>query len=131
MLLPATLNGAEATPDAEASFNYISSSLQTIRSSGFNSESAMCRFYRDPENARMTIEERAELSKLYLRSPEARAEQFETTNREFLLALEARFGADVLQAINATKLESVSNQRLPSSSFDEAATISFLDAMCG
>ena len=74
---------------AEASFRYVHSTLSTFRdtgrlvnnpgvdgsdleafielldfyyeqfSSGFNSDSAMCRFYRDPDNGRMTIEERA------------------------------------------------------------------------
>ncbi len=154
------LYGAEATEDAQASFNYISSTLQTFRGSGrlvnnpgidgsdlehyiallevayqnfsreFNSESAMCRFYRDPENARMTIEERAELSALYLRSVDSRIELFASANREFQDEMLEQFGRIVLDNINAAKLNSVSNQRLPSSTFDEAALISFLDTMC-
>lgn len=160
LALSTPLLAAEASDDAQASFTYIASTLQTFRGSGrlvnnpgidgadlehfialleqsyerfssdFNSESAMCHFYRDPENARMTIEERAELSQLYLRSPEARAELFATANSEFLEEVEMQFGRIVLDNINAIKLESRSSQRLPSSSFDEAATISFLDAMC-
>ena len=160
MALSPPLYAAEATDDAQASFNYISSTLQTFRGSGrlvnnpgidgsdlehfialledayqsfsrdFNSESAMCRFYRDPENARMTIEERAELSALYLRSVDARIELFALANREFQDAVLEQFGRIVLDNINALKLNSVSNQRLPSSTFDEAATISFLDTMC-
>ena len=153
-------HGAEATKDAEASFNYISSTLQTFHDSGrlvnnpgidgsdleyfialledayegfskdFNSESAMCRFYRDPENGRMTIEERAELSTAYLRSIDARIELFDSANEEFQEAVLDQFGRIVLDNINAAKLNSLSNQRLPSSTFDEADTINFLDAMC-
>ena len=161
LLLPIAVTGAEASRDAEASFNYISSTLQSFRGSGrltnnpgidgadlehfialldeayqrfsrdFNSESAMCRFYRDPENARMTIEERAELSMLYMRNPEAQAELFVAANEEFQRSVEEQFGRIVLENINRVKLDSRSNQRLPSSNFDEAATINFLDAMCG
>ncbi len=158
--LSSPLFAAEATQDAERSFNYISSTLQTFRGSGrlvdnpgidgsdlehfialledayqrfskdFNSESAMCRFYRDPENGRMTIEERAELSALYLRSIDARIELFDAANREFREEVLDQFGRIVLDNIDALKVNSVSNQQLPSSTFDEAALISFLDAMC-
>ena len=159
-ILSPPLIAAEATDDAQASFNYISSTLQTFRESGrlvnnpgidgsdlehfialledayegfskdFNSDSAMCSFYRDPENGRMTIEERAELSFLYLRSIDARIELFDRANREFEEAVIDQFGRIVLENISSIKQDSLSNQRLPSSSFDEAATISFLDAMC-
>lgn len=96
----------------------------------FNSESAMCRFYRDPENARMTIEERADLSRLYLRELDARLERIVAANVAFREALMQQFGGDVLVNIDAAKQGAVSNQRLPTSRFDEAALISFLDAMC-
>lgn len=154
------LVAAEDIANAEASFAYISSTLQTFRNSGrlvnnpgidgsdlehfialldeaqqnfsreFNSESAMCRFYRDPENGRMTIEERAQISFSYLRDLDARVDLFLAANAEFENSFEEQFGRIVLDNINARKVESVSNQRLPSSAFDEAATINFLDSMC-
>ena len=154
------LNAAEGIEDAQASFTYISSTLQTFRGSGrlvnnpgidgsdleffialldeshrsfsreFNSESAMCRFYRDPENSRMTIQERAELSLSFLRDLADRITLYLSANAEFKDNVDEQFGRIVLDAINVIKVESVSNQRLPSSVFDEAATINFLDSMC-
>ena len=154
------LNGAEGIEDAQASFTYISSTLQTFRGSGrlvnnpgidgsdleffialldesylsfsreFNSKSAMCLFYRDPENSRMTIQERAELSLSFLRDLADRISLYVSANAEFKDNVDDQFGRIVLDAINVIKLESVSNQRLPSSAFDEAATINFLDSMC-
>lgn len=154
------MQAAENVNDAEASFHYIVSTLKTFNDSGrlvnnpgidgadlehfilllreayrdfsgdFNSESAMCRFYRDPENSRMTIEERAEISFSYLRDLESRIERIETANLNFKEELELQFGRIVLENIGTTKLNSMSSQRLPASQFDEAATISFLDAMC-
>ncbi len=153
-------NAQEDIVSANLSFNYISSTLQTFRASGrlvnnpgidgadlehfialledsyqafsrsFNSDSAMCKFYRDPENGRMTIEERAELSFSFLRDLQARIVQFMEVDAEFQEAVEEQFGSILLRNINAAKLNSVSYQRLPSSEFDEAATINFLDAMC-
>ena len=160
MCLSPWLHAADDIEDAEASFNYISSTLQTFRGSGrlvnnpgidgsdlehfialldeaqlsfsqrFNSESAMCRFYRDPENSRMTIEDRAELSISFLRDLADRVTLYISANAEFEEAVEDQFGRIVLDSINAIKFDSVSNQRLPSSAFDEAATINFLDSMC-
>jgi len=154
------LHAAEGIEDAEQSFSYISSTLQTFRGTGrlvdnpgidgsdlehyialldqaylgfskfFNSESAMCRFYRDPENGRMTIEERAELSFSFLRDLPERISLYNSANAEFESAVEEQFGRLVLESIDRIKLESVSNQRLPSSAFDEAATINFLDSVC-
>lgn len=160
LLLSPWLNAADSIGDAQASFNYISSTLQTFRGSGrlvnnpgidgsdlehfialldeaqlsfsreFNSESAMCRFYRDPENGRMTIEGRAELSFSFLRDLADRIALYNSANAEFTITVEDQFGRIVLDNINAIKFDSVSNQRLPSSAFDEAATINFLDSMC-
>ena len=154
------LNAADGIEDAQASFTYISSTLQTFRGSGrlvnnpgidgsdleffiallyeshlsfsreFNSESAMCRFYRDPENGRMTIQERAELSISYLRDLADRITLYISANAEFKDNVDDQFGRIVLDDINVIKVKSVSNQRLPSSAFDEAATINFLDSMC-
>lgn len=154
------LSAADGIEDAGASFSYISSTLQTFRGSGrlvnnpgidgsdleyfialldeahlsfskeFNSESAMCSFYRDPENGRMTIEERAGLSFSFLRDLADRITLYISANDEFKESVEDQFGRIVLDDINAIKVESVSSQRLPSSAFDEAATINFLDSMC-
>ena len=158
--LSPALIATEGIEDAQASFSYISSTLQTFRGSGrlvnnpgidgsdleffvalldeahlsfsrqFNSESAMCRFYRDPENGRMTIEEQAELSFSFLRDLADRITLYISANAEFKDNVDDQFGRIVLDNINVIKLESVSNQRLPSSTFDEAATINFLDSMC-
>lgn len=154
------LIAADSIEDSQASFDYISSTLQTFRSSGrlvnnpgidgsdleyfiilldeaqlsfsrqFNSESAMCSFYRDPENSRMTIQDRAELSFSFLRDLADRITLYISVNAEFKESVEDQFGRIVLDNINIIKLNSVSNQRLPSSAFDEAATINFLDSMC-
>jgi len=164
ILLPLSQSLSAAEPaqeiaDAEASFHFIVTTLQTRSedslpsglgidatdharfvallevtyqgfSRDFNSESAMCRFYRDPENARMTIEERADLSRLYLRDLDARLERIVAANAAFKNALVEQFGSELLADINVAKQSAVSNQRLPTSRFDEAALISFLDAMC-
>ncbi|MFT7472413.1 MAG: hypothetical protein ACI8XU_002311 [Kiritimatiellia bacterium] len=154
------LNAADGIEDAESSFSYISNTLQAFRESGrlvnnpgidgsdleffialldeshlsfssqFTSESAMCRFYRDPENGRMTIQERAELSLSFLRDLADRISLYVSVNAEFKDNVNDQFGRIVLDNINAIKMNSVSNQRLPSSAFDEAATINFLDSMC-
>ncbi|NKB34056.1 MAG: hypothetical protein GKR91_13255 [Pseudomonadales bacterium] len=145
---------------SEASFRYIASTLQTFRntgrlvnnpgvdgadleayievldyhyaqfSSGFNPESAMCQFYRDPENGRMTIEERAEISFSLLRDLEDRIARYLAIDEEFQNEIADEFGTFLLDNINELKMESVANQRLPSSQFDEAAVISFIDSVC-
>lgn len=150
----------ESSTSADASFNYISSTLQSFHGSGrlannpgidgadlehfialldnyyqafsrgFSAESAMCRFYRDPENGRMTIEEKAELSFSFLRDLDDRLVQYQQVDVDFQEAVENQFGSILLENINSIKVDSVSNQWLPSSLFDEAATINFLDAMC-
>ena len=78
----------------------------------------------------MTIEDRAELSISFLRDLADRVTLYISANAEFEEAVEDQFGRIVLDTINAIKFDSVSNQRLPSSAFDEAATINFLDSMC-
>jgi len=149
-----------ALESAESSFNYINSTLQTFRNTGrlvnnpgvdgadleafiellefyydqfsseFNRDSAMCEFYLDPENGRMTIEERAELSFSFLRDLDDRIARFLRTEEEFQNELADEFGTFLLDNINEVKAESVSNQQLPSSEFDETAVISFIDSMC-
>ena len=145
---------------AEASFRYVHSTLRTFRdtgrlvnnpgvdgsdleafielldfyyeqfSSAFNSDSAMCRFYRDPDNARMTIEERAEISFSLLRELPDRIERYITVDEDFQNELADEFGTFLLDNINQIKIDSLSNQQLPSSEFDEAAVISFIDSAC-
>ena len=150
----------EELKSADASFRYINSTLQTFSAtgrlvnnpgidgadleayleylqffydefgSGFNRNSAMCRFYMDPENSRMTLEEKAELSFSFLRSLEDRVARYIVTDREFQITIEDQFGSILLRNINEAKIEAVSNQRLPSTSFDEAAVINFIDSVC-
>ncbi len=145
---------------AQSSFKYISSTLNTFRSSGrltdnpgidgsdlehfillldefydsftqgFGPDSSMCRFYRDPENGRMTIEERAELGFSFLRDLPARLERYVSIDKQFQDEVEDQFGSILKENINRIKLDSVSNQRLPASEFDEAAKINFADTAC-
>ena len=150
----------QSIESAEASFRYVHSTLSTFRdtgrlvnnpgvdgsdleafielldfyyeqfSSGFNSDSAMCRFYRDPDNGRMTIEERAEISFSLLRELPDRIERYITVDEDFQNELADEFGTFLLDNINQIKIASLSNQQLPSSEFDEAAVISFIDSAC-
>lgn len=149
-----------AIASAEASFSYIASTLQTFRntgrlvnnpgidgadleafidllefyydefSRGFNRDSAMCQFYLDPENGRMTIEDKAALSFSFLRDLDDRVELYMSVDEEFQNQVVDEFGSFLLDKINADKLESSNSQRLPASEFDEAAIISFIDSMC-
>ena len=145
---------------AETSFKYIATSLQVFRttgrlvnnpgidgadleayielldtyyeefSSGFGSDSSMCKFYLDPDNGRMTIEDKAELSFSFLRSLEDRIALYIEIDAEFQDTVVQEFGSFVMRNINEAKVTTLSNQRLPSTDFDEAAVISFIDTMC-
>lgn len=119
------IDGADLEPFIE----YLQDFYQQF-SQSFNSDSAMCSFYRDPENGRMTIAERAELSFSYLRALDARVDRFIAIDEEFQNMLEKQFGSIVLANITAIKADSISNQQLPAAEFDEAAMINFLDTMC-
>ena len=155
-----SLKAQSTIEDAEQSFNYISSTLYTFQttgrlvnnpgvdgadleafidllrlyydefSSGFNRDSMMCQFYRDPENGRMTIEERAEISFSFLRDLENRIERYIIVNTDFQNQLADEFGTFLLDNVNKIKTESISNQRLPASAFDEATVINFIDSSC-
>ena len=157
---PLHCHSQSSIESAEASFRYVHSTLSTFRdtgrlvnnpgvdgsdleafielldfyyeqfSSGFNSDSAMCRFYRDPDNGRMTIEERAEISFSLLRELPDRIERYITVDEDFQNELADEFGTFLLDNINQIKIDSLSNQQLPLSEFDEAAVISFIDSAC-
>ena len=145
---------------AEASFRYIASTLRRFRDSGrlvnnpgidgadfeeffsllsdfyirfsrdFGADSAMCQFYTDPENHRMTIEDRAELGFSFMLELDDRLARYIQVDRDFQEAVEKEFGSILLANINAAKGAIVSNQRLPTSEFDEAARINFADTAC-
>ena len=145
---------------AEASFRYIASTLRRFRDSGrlvnnpgidgadfeeffsllrdfytrfsrdFGADSAMCQFYTDPENSRMTIEDRAELGFSFMLELDDRLARYIQVDRDFQEAVEKEFGSILLANINAVKGDAVSNQRLPTSEFDEAARINFADTAC-
>jgi hypothetical protein len=145
---------------AEASFRYIASTLRTFRDSGrllnnpgidgadleeffsflsefyaqfsrdFGADSAMCRFYTGPENSRMTIEDRAELGFSFLRDIADRVARYLAVDRDFQETMEREFGSILMANINASKAAAISNQRLPTSNFDEAARINFADTAC-
>tara|TARA_B100000945_G_C20330372_1_gene572089 strand:+ start:389 stop:916 length:528 start_codon:yes stop_codon:yes gene_type:complete len=146
--------------DAEQTYSYISSTLYTFKTTGrlvnnpgvdgsdlesflellefysdefsdeFNSESPMCEFYLNPENSRMTIEERAQVSFSFLRSLDERVEHYLFVNGNFQEELAEKFGTFLLDNINQAKKQSASHLRLPSASFDEAAAVNFLDSTC-
>lgn len=146
--------------DAERTFAYISSTLNTFKTTGrlvnnpgidgsdlesfielldyyseefskeFSADSVMCGYYLNPENSRMTIEEKARISFGFLSSLEIRIEHYLAVNEDFQEELAEEFGTFLLDNINDLKLRSVSHLRLPSSVLDEAAVISFLDSAC-
>ena len=146
--------------DAEQTFAYISSTLNTFKTTGrlvnnpgidgsdlesfidlleyyfaefsddFNAESPMCGYYLNPENSRMAVEEKAQISFSFLNSLEARIEKFLAVNEDFQEELAEDFGTFLLDNVNELKPQSVSQLRLPSSLFDEAAAINFLDSYC-
>ena len=146
-----------STASAESSFKYIANTLTAFRTTGrltnnpgidgadlehfillldeyynqftqgFGSNSAMCSFYRDPENGRMTIEERGELAFSFLRDLPARLDRYISIDQDFQDEVEIQFGSILKDNINVIKLDAVSNQRLPASEFDEAAKINFAD----
>lgn len=160
LLFTTGLSAQSTIESAEQSFRYITSTLQTFRntgrlvnnpgidgadleafidlldfyqqqfSSGFNRDSAMCQFYLDPENGRMTIEERAEISFSLLRDLDDRIARYVSVDEEFQNEIADEFGTFLLDNINEQKTESVANQQLPASQFDEAAMISFIDSAC-
>lgn len=99
-------------------------------SAGFSLDSAMCQFYLDPENGRMTLEEKAEIAFSFLASLNSRLGRFVNVDVDFQQRLESEFGSLILDKIQQQKLTSVSNQQLPTSGFDEAAVIAFIDSAC-
>jgi hypothetical protein len=156
----AAQQGQSGVSSAEASFGYINTTLQVFRNTGrlpnnpgidgadleafidllqvyyqqfsrdFNRNSAMCTFYMDPENGRMTIEDRAELSFSFLPDLDTRIQRYLAIDAEFQQMLIDEFGSLLLANINRLKLETRSNQRLPVANYDESAVISFLDSVC-
>jgi len=151
----------DALASAEASFIYIASTLQTFHRTGrlaenpgidgadlehfielletfhaefrrdFGRDSAVCTFYMDPNNSRMTIEDRAELSFSMLRNLSDRNARYVAVDAEFQAEVEDHFGGRLLAAINDTKETAVSSQRLPSAAFEQSRIINFLDTACG
>ena len=152
--------GRGTIESAEASYKFIANILQTFRStgrlvnnpgidgadleaflglldtyydefsSGFDLDSAMCQFYMDPENSRMTIEGKAELSFSFLRNLDDRIERYIAVDREFQEMIELEFGSILLENINQAKFTAKSNRRLPATEFDGAAVINFIDSTC-
>ena len=150
----------EDIASAESSFRYLATTLHTFRTTGrfvnnpgidgseleiyiallatyyeafsrnFDRDSALCRFYMDPENGRMTIEDRAELSFSLLPDVDDRNARYLTLDREFQESIEEEFGSLLLTRIVLAKADVVSNQRLPTSEFDEADRINFIDNAC-
>lgn len=145
---------------AEASFAWIASTLQTFHRTGrlannpgidgadmeqflelletyyaefrrdFGPDSSVCSFYLDPQNGRMTIEDRAELSFSMLPNLEMRNTRYLAVDAAFQEAVETHFGSRLLASINAAKSSARSNQRLPTANFEQSVIINFLDTNC-
>ena len=92
-------------------------------------DSPMCNFYRNPENARMTIEERAGIAYGFLPSLENRLRRYVEIDAAFRNALVDNFGSRALERINRIRSEYVSSAMLPIRKYDEAVRIAF-DSMC-
>jgi hypothetical protein len=159
-LLLMSSSAAQSIGDAEETFAYIKSTLDTFNGSGrlvknpgidgadleafidvlsefdlafrkeFSNDSPMCKFYLDPNNARLTIAERAEIAFSTLSSLDSRRAKFKSIAQEFADKIQIEFGSIVFGNIEKLEETTVSYLRLPSSSFDEAAQISFIDAAC-
>ncbi len=153
-------NAQSAVNDAEQSFNYISSTLNAFQASGrlvnnpgidgsdleayldllryyydefsrdFNRDSPMCDFYRDPDNSRMTIEKKAEISFNILSDLDKRVDHYIVTNDSFQNQLADEFGTFLLDNVVELKAQSTTSHGLPASVVDEAGMISFVDSAC-
>ncbi len=156
----ASLSFAQTIGSADNSFAYIKSTLDTFNGTGrlvknpgidgadleafiavlnefdgafreeFSQTSAMCRFYLDPNNARLTIQERAEIAFSTLSDVERRGAMFKRLAQEFAAKIQEEFGRLVLENIQEFEKTAVSYLQLPSSDFDEAAQIAFIDGAC-
>ncbi len=96
----------------------------------FSLNSPMCRFYLDPNNARLTIEERADIAFSTLSSLDRRIAAFKEISTRFVAQIELDFGTLVMDNIRDFARTSTSYLQLPTSNFDEAAVISFIDSAC-
>lgn len=160
VILPLCVNAQSTISDAEQSFSYISSTLNTFQATGrlvnnpgidgsdleayldllqyyydefsrdFNRDSSMCYFYRDPENNRMTIEEKAEISFSFLSGLDDRVDHYIVTNDSFQNQLADEFGTFLLDNVIELQAESTASHGLPASVVDEAGMISFIDLAC-
>lgn len=149
-----------AIESAQRSFNYIISTLNTFHSTGrlvnnpgidgadleafidvldayreefsvgFNLDGAMCQFYLNPENGRMTLEKKAEIAFSFLANLKNRLDRYVGVDRDFQQTLKNEFGGLILDQIQRQRIKAISNQQLPTSSFGEAAVIGFIDSAC-
>jgi len=149
-----------AIESAQRSFNYIISTLNTFHSTGrlvnnpgidgadleafidvldayreefsvgFNLDSAMCQFYLNPENGRMTLEKKVEIAFSFLANLKNRLDRYVGVDRDFQQTLKNEFGGLILDQIQRQRIKAISNQQLPTSSFGEAAVIGFIDSAC-
>lgn len=115
--------------DLEAFIEILQSAYDQF-SAGFNRNSAMCQFYLDPENGRMTLEEKAEIAFSFLAVEEERIKRYIEQDKQFKRQLANEFGSIVLDNIERLKKTSTSNQQLPTSINGEAAVIAFIDSAC-
>lgn len=115
--------------DLEAFIDFLQTAYNKF-SSGFNGDSAMCQFYLDPENGRMTLEEKAEIAFGFLANVDQRVDRYIEQDAAFKRELVNEFGRIVLDNIERIKKSSVSNQQLPTSVSGEAAVIAFIDSAC-
>ncbi|MFK7864198.1 MAG: hypothetical protein AB8B95_08250 [Pseudohongiellaceae bacterium] len=96
----------------------------------FSINSAMCQFYLNPENGRMTLEEKAEIALSFLPSLDVRILRYVEIDSDFKRTMELEFGGLVLEKIEDLKKTVESSQQLPTSNFNEAAAVTFIDSAC-
>lgn len=151
----------EAADGIEASYKFIAGSLQQYRRDGrlpvdfglsqeqqvrlvslmqvayagfrrgLEVDGRFCRFYLDPQNGRIELEERALLAMNYLPSVTARMEHYRATELGFQQQVREIFGAGLLEVIESRKHEVGSYEYLPVLELDGAESVHLADTFCG
>ncbi|MFM1895449.1 MAG: hypothetical protein RLZZ385_523 [Pseudomonadota bacterium] len=160
MILPVPSAVAQTELD-DATFRFVAASLQAVRregqfpaalqlmdgqavllldlldqsyhryKQGVEPDSPFCRFYMDPENGRMEIEERAAKAFLYLPPLASRLERYHQATLEFEDKVRRGLGDSVWTHIAAARLQAASFEYLPSWELAAEEKIHFADTVCG
>ncbi|MCB1670535.1 MAG: hypothetical protein R3F41_04445 [Gammaproteobacteria bacterium] len=96
----------------------------------FSPDSNFCRFYQNPRNAIMEIEERAALAFQYLRQPADRVQRYADLASQFGEQVRAELGDTVAAAIERLKTDASSFEYLPGFEMYSAERVNFADTAC-